>query len=92
MLPNTTEQWKNDDGKSVLVKCINATKPMENMTDVNSTEKPTDNMTDVNSTDARNETSFQVSLQGEQLQIHFFISWTFFKNDLLLFIYRFRCR
>ena len=64
MLPNTTEKWKNDDGKSVLVKCINAT-------------KPTNNMTDVNSTDALHETSFQVSLQGEQ-QIHFFISWTFF--------------
>ena len=92
MLPNTTEQWKNDDGKSVLVKCINATKPMENMTDVNSTEKPTDNMTDVNSTekpmdnmthvkstDARNETSFQVSLQGEQLELYFFISWTFLR-------------
>ena len=79
MLPNTTEQWKNDDGKSVLVKCINAT-------------KPTDNMTDVNSTDARNETSFQVSLQGERVQIYFFISWTFFINNILLFIYRLRCR
>ena len=76
MLPNTTEQWKNDDGKSVLVKCINATNPRDDMTDVNSTDarninatKLMDNMTDLNSTDARNETSFQVALQGEQVQI-----------------------
>ena len=66
MLPNTTEQWKNDDGKSVLVKCINDT-------------NPTDNMTVVNTTDTRNGTTFQVSLQGEQVQICFFISLTFLK-------------
>ena len=70
MLPNTTEQWKNHDGKSVLVKCINAT-------------DPTNNMTDVNSTDTRNGTTFQVSLQGEQVQIYFFIFWTCFHSILL---------
>ena len=62
MLPNKTEQWKNDDGKSVLVKCINATNPTDDMTDVNSTDarninatKPMDNMTDFNSTDTEME-------------------------------------
>jgi hypothetical protein len=33
MLPNMTEQWENDNGKSVLVKCINGTKPKDNSTD-----------------------------------------------------------
>ena len=59
-----TEQWENDDGKLVQVKCIDGTKPK-------------DNMTEDNSTDAQNGTSSQVSLNGEQVLKHSFFSWTF---------------
>ena len=74
MLPNTTEQWENDDGKSVLVKCINGTKPK-------------DDMTEDNSTNAQNETVFQVSLNGEHVHKHFFFVHVLFDNSFL-FIFR----
>ena len=56
MLPNTKEEWENDNGKSVLVKCINGTKPK-------------DNMMEDNGTDAKNGTVFQDSLIGEHFFI-----------------------
>ena len=59
MLPNMTEQWENDNGKSVLVKCINGTKPKVNMTEDNSTG-------------AQNGTSSQGSLNGKIVHKHFF--------------------
>ena len=74
MLPNTTEQWETDDGKSVLVKCINGTKPK-------------DDMTEDNSTNAQNETVFQVSLNGEHVHKHFFFVHVLFDNSFL-FIFR----
>ena len=59
MLPNMTEQWENDNGKSVLVKCINGTIPKVNMTE--------------DSTGAQNGTSSQGSLNGKMVHKHFFL-------------------
>ena len=59
MLPNMTEQWENDNGKSVLVKCINGTIPKINMTE--------------DSTGAQNGTSSQGSLNGKMVHKHFFL-------------------